>query len=130
MKKLRWIPVIAYAALIFYISSRPWPSGPDLPPGADKAIHFAIYFFLGFGLVWAFRATRYRFSNHLMWVAAVVGFTYGIFDEIHQSFVPGRDASAFDALADGFGSVAGAWIAILCARWLRGECPEKSGGAR
>lgn len=127
MKKLRWIPVIAYAALIFYVSSRPWPTQVELPPGTDKAIHFAIYFFLGFGLVWAFRATRFKFSHHLMWVAAVIGFSYGISDEIHQSFVPGRDASVFDAIADGIGSVVGAWTAIVCVRWLRGECSSKSG---
>ena len=34
---------------------------------------------------------------------------YGITDEIHQSFVPMRDASAFDIFADGLGSFAGAY---------------------
>jgi VanZ family protein len=129
MKKLRWIPVVLYAGLIFYLSSRPWPTQSDLPPGTDKVIHFAIYFFLGFGLVWAFRATRFKFSHYLIWVAALIGFSYGISDEIHQSFVPGRDASIFDALADGIGSVFGAWTAIVCARWLRKEYPAKSRSA-
>jgi len=126
MKRLRWIPVIAYAALIFYLSSRPWPTQAYLPPGTDKVIHFAIYFFLGFGLVWAFRATHLKFSHHLMWMAALTGFLYGISDEIHQSFVPGREASVFDAVADGVGSVFGAWVAIFFARWLRKEDTAKS----
>lgn len=125
IKKLRWIPVLAYAALIFYLSSRPWPVPMALPLGVDKAIHFTLYFFLAFGLIWAFRATRFKMSHHLMWLAALIGFSYGILDEIHQSFVPGREASVFDALADGVGSVVGAWTAIVCARLLRKECACK-----
>lgn len=125
MKKLRWIPVILYAGLIFYLSSRPWPAPVELPPGTDKVIHFGMYFFLGFGLIWAFRATRLKMSSHLVMIAAVVGFCYGILDEVHQSFVPGRDASVFDALADGVGSVAGAWVGICAARLLRKECATK-----
>ena len=130
MKKLRWIPVIFYAGLIFYLSSRPWPTPVELPPGTDKVIHFGIYFLLGFGLIWAFRATRFRVSHHLMWIAAVVGLCYGIFDEIHQGFVPGREASVFDALADGIGSLAGAWVGVLCARMLHREwaCKQRMRG--
>ena len=96
-----------------------------LPLGVDKVIHFTMYFFLAFGLIWAFRATRFKMSHHLMWLAALIGFFYGILDEIHQSFVPGREASAFDALADGVGSVVGAWVGIVCARMLRRECACK-----
>jgi VanZ family protein len=130
MKKLRWIPVILYAGFIFYLSSRPWPSPVALPVGADKAIHFSMYFFLGFGLIWAFRATRFKMSHHLVWFVAIVGLCYGILDEVHQSFVPGREASVFDALADGIGSVVGAWVGVLCARMLRGEQAYKRASRR
>lgn len=36
---------------------------------------------------------------------------YGVSDEVHQYFVPGRSASAYDALADvlGAGVVCGLW---------------------
>lgn len=34
------------------------------------------------------------------WVAGIVAFLYGISDEIHQSFVPGRDASFLDLGVD------------------------------
>jgi len=40
------------------------------------------------------------------WILSLI---YGITDEIHQSFVPMRDASVFDAFADGRGSFAGAY---------------------
>jgi VanZ family protein len=41
-------------------------------------------------------------------VALTLG--YGITDEIHQMFVPGRIASVADILADITGGMLGAWI--------------------
>lgn len=41
------------------------------------------------------------------WILASI---YGITEEIHQSFVPMRDASVFDVFADGLGSFAGAYF--------------------
>lgn len=121
IKTLRWIPVAAYAGFIFYMSSRPWPVPTDLPLYTDKLIHALIYAALGFGLVWAFRATRLRCSSHLLWIAALVGTLYGVTDEIHQHFVPGRTPSIADVLADGAGSFVGAWTGLVAARLLRRE---------
>ena len=122
MKKFRWIPVLAYAGLIFYLSSRPWPTPTELPPGTDKIIHVFMYAVLGFGLVWALRATRLKFHRSMvMWTAAVAALLYGISDEIHQGFVPGREPSVYDVIADGVGSFIGAWTAVRLARRLRHE---------
>jgi VanZ family protein len=93
----------------------------ELFRGADKLIHFTMYFILGFGLVWSLRATRYKFNRYIVLIAALVGLLYGAFDEFHQSFVPGRMASPFDLIADGLGCFAGAWVAMVAARWLRRE---------
>lgn len=43
---------------------------------------------------------------------------YGVSDEVHQYFVPGRSASAYDALADvlGAGLVCGLWYFKLSKR--------------
>ena len=122
MKRLRWVPVVAYAGLIFFLSSRAWREPPfELFYGADKVIHAIMYAGLAFGLVWAFRATRWKFNPHLFWVAALISLAYGASDEFHQSFVEGRTASIADLIADGIGGCVGAYAAIVVARFIRKE---------
>ena len=101
MKYLRWLPALAYAGLIFYLSSRAWPAPTELPAGTDKVIHLCIYAVLGFVLLWALRTTRLKDHPFLVVIAGCMGFAYGVFDEIHQAFVPGRTPSVWDAIADG-----------------------------
>ena len=40
-----------------------------------------------------------------MWVMALA---YGLSDELHQAYVPGRQSSFYDVLADGAGALLGA----------------------
>jgi VanZ family protein len=47
--------------------------------------------------------------------AVAIAVLYGVTDELHQSFVPGRVADAWDLLKDAGGAVAGA----LACRWPR-----------
>ena len=122
MKRLRWIPVVAYAGLIFFLSSRAWSEPPfELFYGADKVVHAIMYACLGFGLVWAFRATRWKFHPYLFWVAVLISLAYGASDEFHQSFVQGRTASIADLVADGIGGFVGAYGAVVLARIIRKE---------
>ncbi len=51
-------------------------------------------------------------------VALLVSATYAALDEFHQSFVPGRTASAYDVLIDTSGATA-ALVAAMIARKLR-----------
>ena len=52
--------------------------------------------------------------------SAIIGTLYGLSDELHQSFVPGRDASIEDAAADAFGALLGSLALVLYfARRLR-----------
>ena len=60
-------------------------------------------------------AERAGFANrHAVFLTILIGTLYGISDEWHQSFVPGRDASFWDALFDGLAVVTAAvtypWI--------------------
>jgi len=102
-----WSGVILCSAVIFGLSSR--PGGADAPwsfPGIDKVFHIAAY------AVWAsiFGAALWRsFPRLTGWqfallVVAGTGF-YGLSDELHQMFVPGRVADGWDVLADLGGSV-------------------------
>jgi len=129
MKLLRWLPVSIYAGLIFYLSSRTWSAPSALPEGADKVIHAVLYAALAFGVLWALRATPFKRHPHLIWIAVFICLLYGATDEFHQSLVPGRTPSAADLLADGLGSLIGAWIAVHTARRLRRDyaLPIESG---
>lgn len=105
-----WLPPVAYMALIFYMSSRPAPEGllPEIW-NIDKVIHFIEYGILG--ILW-FRALKTSGANigRIAIAAFAITFLYGLSDEIHQYFVPERDASVFDAVADGLGGWMGIWL--------------------
>ena len=93
MKYLKWLPALAVAGLIFFFSSQPKLDKFD-PMGVltwDKAVHFIAYFTLAAAV---FVAERHR--------GKVFGITalYGLSDEIHQSFVPGRSCDLLDLAAD------------------------------
>jgi len=61
-----------------------------------------------------------RFSSRTRYLAAFfVAVAYGASDEFHQYFVPGRDCSGFDLLADTAGSAAGIFIFTWMTRFLR-----------
>jgi VanZ family protein len=99
-----WLPVVAWAALIFALSSLPNLStaegvlGDVLSSGAH-AVEYAI-----------FGALLYRALDARL-LAFAAGFAYAITDEIHQSFVPGRMASGIDLAVDAVGLLVGIALA-------------------
>lgn len=105
-------PTILYCVLIFALSAQ-----PALPstPGGDKVAHLVAYSILGLLAVRSlFFSTRWA-AWQVVLVSTVFGCLYGLSDEIHQSFVPGRDASGFDWLADATGAFLGSAAATsLC----------------
>jgi VanZ family protein len=105
---MAWLPVIAWAALIFVSSAQPSISfAPD--PGLDfvvrKAGHMGVFGILAL-LVW--RAVARTTTRRPPWAWAL-GLTvlYAATDEWHQGFV-GRDATVRDVAFD----AAGALIAL------------------
>ena len=95
-----WLPVIAWAGLIFALSSI-----PDLGTGLGtwdlvlrKLAHAAEFAVLGFLLLRALGRGA---------VALAVGIAYAASDELHQHFVPGRQGSPLDVLLDSVGVAAG-----------------------
>ncbi len=43
-------------------------------------------------------------------MTVLITFLYGVSDELHQWFVPGRHADGIDVLADGLGGLLGAYL--------------------
>lgn len=101
-----WTAVAIYAGVIFAASSTPQPFGvQELPPFVDKVIHALM--FGGFSLtVWmALRCSaRHMSVGRLSLLAVLIATLYGLSDEIHQSFVPGRTMDGLDLVADAIGA--------------------------
>ena len=112
-----WAPAVVWAAVIFVLSAQ-----PSLPSTgvSDKHAHLVTYALLAglclMGLTgWRLR----RIAGGPVLVAFVMAVLYGVSDEWHQSFVPGRTPDAADVVADAIGAalaLGGAWAwAILLA---------------
>jgi len=83
---------------IFYLSHQPSLNlVPPLFPNQDKVLHTGMYFLLSISMIVNRDVCR---GFHPLSVMFVSGVIYAVSDEIHQSFVPGRDCSAGDLLAD------------------------------
>ena len=110
---LRWLPALAWMALIFFLSSR-----SDLPKAGEawlellwkKGAHFGAYAVLALLVEWALALPRGGKR-----IALLVSVLYGAGDEVHQAFTPGRMPAVTDVLIDSLGA--------LCALYL----PRPSG---
>ena len=106
-----WFPIIIYCLIIFIQSSYPSPETvPDLPY-MDKLLHFSACAVLGALFLRAFKTTQFKNNIKLVIILSILASSfYGISDELHQYFVPCRNADIMDALADIFGSVCGVFL--------------------
>lgn len=115
---LAWAAVLSYMGVIFYLSHQPSLPIPMRFPFQDKAMHLTAYFILGVLLAHGVYPGSHKKRFALAFAIAAL---YGISDEIHQMFVPGRDASVFDWFAD----ICGAWLGAFA--YLRSKrSPGKS----
>ena len=100
-----WLATAGYMALIFFLSSRHLHLPYLLPVYFDKLAHVLIYMPLAFLLFISLRKSG--LNKYIFLISFMLAGIYGITDELHQSFVPGRDAAAADAVADFFGAILG-----------------------
>jgi VanZ family protein len=97
-------PAILYAALIFILSANPSIAPPPGFVFEDKIYHFIEYGIFSFLLFLAFYHSRKEFlKKNFFLLSCIIGITYGLSDEIHQSFVPGRSCEFLDFVADCLG---------------------------
>jgi len=122
-----WLPVILWWAALTVGTSIP---GEDLPRPpfrhSDLLAHVGLYGVLGFllyrAIVLGTRLGKVRWA----WLAvfAIVQL-YGILDEIHQLWIPGRFCELYDALADGLGGFAGVVACLVGMVWQQGSAAAK-----
>ena len=105
-----WLPLLIWMGVIFFLSGR--SSTPSINAAwldllLKKGGHFIEFFILA---VLALRIARpgARMEPRTMLAALALAVAYAAFDELHQSFVPGRHATWVDATIDSFGALFGA----------------------
>ena len=97
-----WIISLLYMGLIFLYSSFPQPMELPSFSFAEKLAHLLEYGLLASLIYFALEKSQVNF--HPIFIPFLIAFLYGVSDELHQYFVPGRDADVFDAVADAVGS--------------------------
>jgi hypothetical protein len=125
-RALLWGPPLVWMAVIFTASSI--SDVPELPGGISAPMgHFGEYAVLSLLLVRALAGGRWAGVTWRTAAAAVlVSTAYGLTDEWHQSFVPGRQPDLADVMMDAAGAsvaagAAWAWSIIKRFWHSRGE---------
>lgn len=112
-----WVGAISWAVFLVVQSGSPSVGGflarilANFPVGADKVGHALAYAVLGALLTLA---------TGRVWAAVLIAALFGVTDEIHQYFVPGRYSEALDVVADTAGALIGAlFVAFLSRLFVR-----------
>ncbi len=101
------LPILLYSGVIYYLSNQSKLPMPDLGIFSwDKLLHFSAYFIYGILMqIAVIGAASKKTQKNQIFIVILLSSLYAVSDEIHQSFVPGRDADIFDVLADLFGAL-------------------------
>lgn len=99
---VRWIAVVTWMGVIFFASGQSqFPNLVKLPGFQDIAGHFIAYGVLA--LLWRWALSGAGVARPGRW-AFVLTLLYGLSDEFHQSFVPGRHPDLLDIVTDAVGA--------------------------
>jgi len=114
-----WAPAVVFALVIFSVSAESTPPGADLAP--DYVAHFFEYGLFALTLIWGVTSgLRKDLNVKRAGLAFMLAAAYALTDEFHQGFVPQRDSSLQDILADCLGAACAILIVYgLLRRWSR-----------
>jgi len=105
----RALPALFLMSAIFHASSLTFPTDPSFGfRRSDLLFHFSEYFALGLltaRMVAPDMDRVHSLKSFLLASSIVLG--YGLLDEIHQGFVPGRDPDVLDWFVDALGGLVG-----------------------
>lgn len=131
-----WLPVILWAAIIFFFSSNPdpyrflpasWRSAVPIPAISNSSaaellgqiLHFVEYAVLSFLIARALHSSgRGARAFHqsktdtpkIPALVVIIAMLYALSDETHQLFVPGRAFQVIDLIIDFLGSLFGVYL--------------------
>lgn len=117
-----WAPLAIWAGVILFLTSVPGGQLPKIQIShLDLVVHFVLYTVLGGLMLRALHATLTTARpGRIMIVAIASGVSFGLFDEIHQMWIPGRSYSNLDLVADTVGVCAGVFAYwMIGARFLK-----------
>ena len=114
-KAFCWAAPLAWMGVIFCLSAQSTlPSlTPGLPGFQDIAGHLTAYAILA---VLYRHALAHAGMRRAGWWALALCVLYGVTDEFHQSFVPGRNPDVFDLAMDTSGASAALLLSLLIPR--------------
>lgn len=112
------VPLIAWMALIFLLSNRQKVAFTENYPvsfAVFKSLHIIEY-----GILFILFARFFKYLNHKYYflTALIFTFAYGLTDELHQSFIIGREGKLLDATVDALGGAI-AWLILVKNRFLK-----------
>ena len=107
-KLLVYTPLVVYWIILFGATTLPAASMPSFGV-VDKVNHLLAYFILAIllFLTLLFQQKVPLSLNKAAAYALIICSLYGMLDEVHQIFIPGRSAEFLDFLADACGALLG-----------------------
>lgn len=103
---------VALAVAITWCSGRSVEGLPETFDGSDKLVHFALFGLMATLVARIEAVARTRPLG--MYAAIVIVSVFGVTDELHQHFTPGRSMDVWDWVADTLGAVV---ATVLYAEW-------------
>jgi VanZ family protein len=108
------IPALLIVTAIWVLSSQSTLPVPKGALGFDKFQHLIAYLALAGTFFFWFSPDQRQFRRLRTFLLIVlISSLYGVIDEIHQFYVPGRNCNVWDWMADTIGALLGAGAALL-----------------
>ncbi len=117
---LVYIPLVIYWLLLLTATSLPAADLPSIGT-IDKVNHFVAYFGLSvlLTLCLLFQTKYELLYKKAFLITFLIVIFYGVLDELHQLFIPGRMAEIPDWLADTGGALIGVLLIFILFKMLK-----------
>ena len=117
---LVYTPLVIYWIILLAATSFPTINVPTTDV-SDKVYHTTAYFGLGvlLNLTLVFQNKYIVLKRKNSFYTVLIGSLYGIFDEVHQYFIPGRSMEFLDFASDFLGLVLAVLFVLFLLRLYR-----------